>query len=140
MEIVIAIVSLIIGSLVAWFVSHIYYRRSSSTFENLAGKLDKLAQSDGVRALLSQIQSTEDVSQVEVKTSHVVQTLSSSDLSPRIQYLMKDVENVLSKHGMQESPDTGGLTISELGELLERFKGIIQLIEGYRNWRVHVGD
>lgn len=140
MEIVIAIVSLTIGSLVTWFVSHIYYRRSSNTFENLVGKLDKLAQSDRVRALLSQIQSTEDVDQVEVKTSRVVQTSSSSDLYPRIQYLMKDVENVLSKHGMQESPDTGGLTISELGELLERFEGIIQLIEGYRNWRVHVGD
>ena len=140
MEIVIAIVSLTIGSLVMWFVSHIYYRRSSNTFENLVGKLDKLAQSDRVRALLSQIQSTEDVDQVEVKTSRVVQTSSSSDLYPRIQYLMKDVENVLSKHGMQESPDTGGLTISELGKLLERFEGIIQLIEGYRNWRVHVGD
>jgi len=140
MEITIAVISLIVGSLVTLFVSHIYYGRGSRNFEYLIGKLDKITQSDKVRALLPKIQSTKDIDQMEVKTPSIVQTPSSSDLYPRIQHLMNDVEKILSKHGMKVSPDRGGLTISELGELVERFRSILQLIEGYRAWRVHVGD
>lgn len=140
MEIVIAIVSLVVGILVTWIVSHIYYRRSTDAFRDVIGELDKLAQSDKARALLSKIASTDNGHKAEVSTSSIVQTPPSSALYPRVQYLMKDVEQVLSKHEIKGSPDTGGLTISELSELVDRMNGITQLVKDYRDWRVNVGD
>ncbi len=140
MEIAIAIVSLVVGILVTWIVTHTYYRRSTDVFRDVIGELDKVAQSDKARVLLSKTASTGSGHQAEVSTSNIIQTPPSSDLYPRVQYLMKDVEQVLSKHEIKGSPDTGGLTISELSELVDRMNGITQLVKGYRDWRVNVGD
>jgi hypothetical protein len=140
MEIAIPIVALVVGSLVTLVIAHFYYKRSTKDFKDLVGKLDKIAQSDKAGVLFSKIAATGNGQQAEVSTSNIVHTLSSPDLYPRVQYLMKDVENVLSKHEFKRSPDTGSLNIAELSELADRMNGITQLIKSYRDWRVHVGD
>jgi len=112
MEVAIPIVALVVGCLVTWVVAHFYYKRSTKDFKDLVGKLDKLAQSDKAGVLFPKIAPTGNGQRAEVPASNIVHTPSSPDLYPRIQDLMKDVENVLSKHGFKDSPDTGGLAIA----------------------------
>ncbi len=136
MDIVVVVVSLIIGGIITWFVSRYFYKRGTNDFAEMMNSLDKIAS--------PKYSSKNNVGSrhTDATTSHNKDEAEQTEeyTYPRVANVINEVETAFNKYGTRESADTGGFTISELQQLSERVGKIADLLKRYAMWRTHTGD
>ncbi|MDP1884674.1 MAG: hypothetical protein Q8L10_04930 [Candidatus Moranbacteria bacterium] len=120
---VISIVSLIVGSLITWIVSHWYYNRSKDDFSVLVSKIDKIAQE----------QSKANNVQTDPKNLKFINVFEDTDI------IGEAILSYARNSGAEMGSAERGIPIFALTDLINRIEKIKDSLQKYRDWRIHLG-
>lgn len=119
----ISIVSLVIGSLITWLVSHWYYNRSKDDFSVLVSKIDRIAE----------IQIKANNSQTDAKNIKFNNVFDDTDI------IGEAILSYAKNSGAEMASSERGIPIFALNDLINRIDRIKDSLQRYRDWRIHLG-
>lgn len=118
-----SIISLFVGSIITWLVTHWYYSRSKDDFSVLISKIDQFIKK----------QNSTNYQQTDAKHIKFIDILGDTDT------IGEAILSYARNSGAEMDSVESGIPIYALNELIGRIDRIKESLRSYRDWRVHLG-